>query len=97
METKQEVIEEKKVQGFSWNAEEQKYIYTNVVGIYSSIYDFTFILGLKGENQSAFRHCDVHMSPQHAKAVFKLLGTKIEEYEEKFGYIPEQPTETDHK
>ncbi|MEA3376309.1 MAG: DUF3467 domain-containing protein [Chloroflexota bacterium] len=71
---------------------EPREIYTNSVNLAASLYEFVFHFGLTTpeweENpEQKGLVARVRMSPQHAKALYIMLGTHLEAYEEKFQSI----------
>lgn len=70
---------------------EVKTFYCNVAGIEVGLFDFVFKMGMKKERSAEIDGNDwdvnIVMSPQHAKALAKLLNENIKKYEENFGEI----------
>lgn len=71
--------------------EERKHqeIYTNSVNLVASLYEFVFHFGLTTPEWEENREeknlvARVRMSPQHAKALYLMLGAHLDAYEEKF-------------
>lgn len=67
-------------------------IYTNLVSITFSIYDFVFDFGLESpalgeEGKERFLLSRLRMSPEHAKSLKLVLESVISKYEGEFGEI----------
>lgn len=73
-------------------------IYSNMVRITTSFFDIRFLfaeaIAVSDGKGVAVPHITIAMSPEHAKALAKVLINTIEKYEERFGEIREQPEET---
>ena len=72
-------------------------IYTSQAHVYSSYYDVSIVFGESiprspGSNQNrVIDNASVSMSPEHARALYNVLGTTLETYEKNFGPIRPQP------
>lgn len=74
------------------------HIYFNVVNVGCSAYEFQLIMGestadtlTQGERAYVKPLLIAKTSPQHLKAMVKVMTKKIENYENQFGTIPERP------
>jgi hypothetical protein len=67
-------------------------VYSNSVQIRVSPWDFSFRFGhvspVGQDREIAQYDVTVMMSPQHAKATFRLLEQQVANYEKRFGEIP---------
>lgn len=66
--------------------------YSNIAQMEVSLFDFKILFGIKSDvTKEGFNPRDVSnvviMSPQHAKALSKMLNDNIKKYEENFGPI----------
>ena len=70
--------------------------YTNSMNIRVSVYDFEFLisrLDISGGGVFASTLARLIMSPQHAKALNRILSTNLDNYERLFGPIRDEPIE----
>lgn len=64
-------------------------VYCNSINISISIHDISFTLNERwGQEENKYLG-KIFMSPQHAKALSRVLTENINKYEELFGVIPE--------
>lgn len=75
--------------------ERPEVFYTNSINFFVSMFDFILDVGIKAPapDGSAVHNSIVKiaMSPQHAKAVAKILQENVRAYEEAFGTFPAAP------
>lgn len=67
-----------------------KSVYSNILNISSSLYDFSFKFGKVSSEPTELKatiEVEVIMSPQHAKAFLKALSENLKAYEKEFGEI----------
>jgi len=84
----EDMTDEKKEEQISHGYDVPEF-YVNSVNFITSVYDVQMNLGItRGPNIQPKQVAVVRMSPQHALAVYKLLGKNIQAYEDKFGKIP---------
>lgn len=66
-------------------------VYANHVQLATSVYDFRLLLGeiktSSGNVATGTVRAVVFFSPQHAKALAKILSNRVREYEERYGEI----------
>jgi len=63
-------------------------IYSNRFDLEVSFYDFAFNFKLANKNNpNGDSKSIIYMSPEHAKALYEILGKNLEKWEEKFGEI----------
>ncbi|MEK3749438.1 DUF3467 domain-containing protein [Paenibacillus sp. FSL E2-8871] len=62
-------------------------IYTNSVSVRISMYDFTLDVGYTDDGTTQDMLTRIAMSPQHFKAMVKMLGANLQAYERVYGEI----------
>lgn len=69
--------------------------YANNVALKTSLFDMTMEFGViadvQGDTLVIKNVATVIVSPQHAKAIAVLLANHVEQYEKKFGALPNPP------
>lgn len=72
--------------------------YANSVQIRASVWDFMLIFGAARQDQPTevtLRNFQgIYLSPQQAKALWNLLGQNVAQYEQAFGSINLEPTQS---
>lgn len=70
-------------------AENPPVFYSNAAQVTLSVFDVAIMFGVKRQDESMDRICEMHMSPQHAKVLTRILAEHLKVYESQFGVIPE--------
>jgi flagellar protein FlaG len=72
--------------------------YANSVQVRASVWDFLLVFGTARQDQPdevVLRNFQgVYLSPQQAKALWNLLGQNLAQYEQAFGSINLEPTQS---
>lgn len=68
-------------------------VYTNIIKVEVSLLDVVLKLGIRDSELAVKNQCkhivDVYLSPEHAKALTKILNKHLEVYEKTHGAIPQ--------
>jgi len=70
---------------------DQKIIYTNQIQIAMQPMDFMLLLNVASPDGNIRNEALVYLSPQHAKALLRVLAENVKNYEEIFGEINVEP------
>lgn len=72
--------------------------YANSVQVRASVWDFLLVFGTARQdqpNEVTLRNFQgIYLSPQQAKALWNLLGQNLAQYEQAFGSITLEPTQS---